>query len=139
MTDRREFSIAVALAITHRATDSSGRIHCEKCGIWVKSRRDYEIDHVLSEGMRSAADKKRKLTPADGQLLCLAICHKSKTRVDKGDQAEAKRREAANLGIKPPGKAEIQRPTREPKKPLRTALGPPGLARRGFRPAGGMK
>lgn len=29
---------------------------------------DYEIDHTISEGIRPAADKKRKLTPADGRL-----------------------------------------------------------------------
>lgn len=130
MTHRQEFSVAVALAITHRATDSSGRIHCEGCGIWVKSRKDYEIDHILSEGMRSAADKKRKLRAVDGRLLCVALCHKAKTKVDKGDQAEAKRREAASLGIRRPGKSQIPGHEKPPRKPLKIATGAVGMARR---------
>ena len=135
---RREFSIATQVEIIFRATDEDGRVHCEGCGAWLKSRRDYEIDHIISEGIRPAADRKRRLRAVDGQLLC-AICHKSKTRVDKGDQAEAKRREAAELGIERPGKVKIRRREKEARKPLKIAAGPPGLARRGFSPAGGTQ
>jgi hypothetical protein len=127
---RREFSIADQVAIIYRATDEDGRIHCEGCGIWLKSRHDYEIDHIISEGLRSAADKRRRLRPADGQLLCVAVCHKAKSRVDKGVQGEAKRREAAELGVKRPGKVKLPAKEKPARKPLKTASGPPGMARR---------
>jgi hypothetical protein len=127
---RREFSQSDRIAIVRRATDSSGRIHCSRCGAWVKRRADYQIDHVLAEGMRPAADLKRKLTPADGQLLCVAVCHPRKTTEDKGEIAEAKRREAAELGLRTPrrkigwGREKADRP------PLKVANGPPAMARR---------
>jgi hypothetical protein len=127
---RREFSVAVQLAIIKRATDPSGRILCESCRAWCKTRAHYEIDHIISEGIRPAADRKRKLTPADGQLLCVAVCHKRKTRNDVGDIGQAKRREAAALGIERPGKVEIPHKEKAGKKPLRTAPGPPGMMRR---------
>ena len=101
---RREFTVADQKAIVARATDADGKIKCEQCGAWVKSRKDYEIDHVISEGIRPAADKKRKLKPADGQLLCKAICHKAKSARDVGDIGQAKRREARSAGIERPGK-----------------------------------
>jgi uncharacterized C2H2 Zn-finger protein len=114
-TQRREFPAEVVLEIERRATDETEKVRCERCGVWVKSRQDYQIDHVIAEGIRPAADKGRRLTAADGQLLC-ALCHPPKTREDVGDIARAKRREA--------------------KQPLRTAAGEPALMRRGFRPAG---
>jgi hypothetical protein len=91
---RREFTQADKIAIRGRATDSSGNVHCEGCGVWLKRKTDYQIDHVIPEGMRPLADLKRKLTPADGQLLCVAVCHPAKTKGDKGHIGEAKRREA---------------------------------------------
>ena len=127
---RREFSIATQVEIIRRATDPDGRTCCEKCGAWMKSRKDYEIDHVLCEGIRSAADKRRKLTPADGQLLCAAICHKSKTRYDKGVISEAARRAAYGMHAESPGKVKIRQAEKKPKKPLKIASGPTGLARR---------
>ena len=135
---RREFSIADQLAIITRATDGAGRIHCEGCGVWVKHRKDYEIDHILAEGMRPEADRKRKLVPADGQLLCIAVCHPEKTRGDKQNIHEAKRRAAYGLGVMRPGKRQVWwRQGKDQKPPLQTAPGAPGLARRGFVPAGG--
>jgi HNH endonuclease len=86
----RKFPVDVALLITRRATDSSGRVHCEACGIWLKSRRDWQIDHVISEGVRPAADKKRRLVAADGQLLCLA-CHAAKTSARSRGPSAARR------------------------------------------------
>jgi hypothetical protein len=128
-TQRREFSIGVQLEIVRRATDEDGRVKCERCGIWCKSREAFEIDHVISEGVRPAADKKRRLTAADGQLLCIAD-HKAKTANDKGVQAEAVRREAAAAGLERPGKGKFGR-EKKPKAPLtKVALGPPGIARR---------
>jgi uncharacterized C2H2 Zn-finger protein len=128
---RREFTIADQLAIIRRAQDGSLRIHCERCGAWCKTRKDYEIDHILAEGMRPAADRKRKLTPADGQLLCVAVCHPPKTRRDKGDIAEAKRREAAELSLMRPGKRKLWwRSGKDQKPPLRVAAGAPAMTRR---------
>lgn len=76
-----------------RATDSSGKVHCEQCGIWVKSRKGYEFHHLIPEAMRPAADKARKLSPADGRLWCLK-CHGAETPRNLADIGEAKRREA---------------------------------------------
>jgi hypothetical protein len=137
-TDRRKFPLDAQLGIVKRATDGSGRIHCEGCSVWVKSRRDYEIDHIISEGVRPPADKGRRLTAADGQLLCTAVCHPAKTRRDDAAIAQAKRREASSLGLERPGKVKIgRREKREPERlPNRVANGVPALARRGFVPAG---
>lgn len=133
---RREFSIADQVAIIRRATDSSGRIHCERCGVWCPKRKDYQIDHIIAEGMRPAADKQRRLTPADGQLLCVAVCHPPKTKRDVGDINEAKRREARELLLVQPGRRKVWwRHTKDQKPPLKVASGLPGLARRGFEPA----
>ncbi len=133
---RREFSVADQVAIVRRATDKAGRIRCEKCGAWCQKRKDYEIDHIVSEGIRPRVDKKRKLKLADGQLLCAAVCHKEKTARDVGDIGQAKRREARALGLERPGKVEVARPKKPEKKPLRVAVGMPALLRRGFVPAG---
>ena len=115
-TLRRPFPREVQAVIIWRATDADGKVKCERCGAWMKSRAYYEIDHVISEGVRPEADKKRKLTAADGQLLCRAVCHAAKTEDDKGAIAKAKRLEAGEA-----------RPR---------AAGPPALMRRGFVPAG---
>src|SRR6202035_4860550 len=97
---RREFTLADRIAIVGRATDEAGRIHCERCGAWCRKKADYQIDHIIAEGERPA-DLLRKLTPADGQLLCVAVCHPLKTRADKGAIAKAVRLEAAQIGAKP--------------------------------------
>lgn len=137
MTKRREFSVADQLAIIRRATDGGGRVHCEGCGVWVKSRNAYQIDHILAEKMRPTADLRHKLVPGDGQILCLQ-CHSKKSRRDKQNIAGAKRTEAAALGLTRPGKRKVWwRHGKDQKPPLRVAAGPPALARRGFQPAGG--
>jgi hypothetical protein len=128
---RREFSQSDKIAIRGRATDSSGRVHCERCGRWCPKKADYQIDHILAEGMRPAADLKRKLTPADGQLLCVAVCHPLKTKDDKGDIGEAKRRETAELGLKTPPRRKIGwGHEKADRPPLKVANGPPAMARR---------
>jgi uncharacterized C2H2 Zn-finger protein len=135
--DRREFSVDVQVAIIRRATDGDGRVHCERCGAWLKRRADYEIDHVLAEGMRPRGDRLRRLKAADGQLLCKAVCHRAKTSDDVGKIAEAKRIEARDLGAERPGKRKIAAPERREERgePKRSA-GVPALMRRGFEPAG---
>jgi hypothetical protein len=127
---RREFTVGDRIAIVGRATDPQGRVHCERCGAWCRKRADYEIDHVIAEGDRPLADLLRKLTPADGQLLCVAVCHPQKTKKDKGDIGKAKRLEAAELGVKPPPRRKINwGHEREDKPALKVAAGKPRLAR----------
>lgn len=125
MSNRRNFSLRCQAAIIKRAT-IDGRVTCERCGAWCKSRADFEIDHVIAEGMRPAADRKRPLVPADGQLLCKAVCHKAKTKTDKGVIALAVRQEAKALGAKKRRK-ERKREHREPIK--RMAPGKTRIAR----------
>jgi hypothetical protein len=70
-------------------------------------------------------------------LLCVAVCHPTKTGRDKGDIAEAKRREAAQLSLVRPGKRKLWwRSGKDQKPPLRVAAGAPALMRR-YQPAGG--
>jgi hypothetical protein len=129
---RRNFTQMDLIAIVGRATDSSGRVHCERCGAWCRKRADYQIDHVIAEGERPAVDLERKLTPADGQLLCVALCHPDKTRKDKRDIGKAKRLEAAELGVKPPPRRKINwghAPADEPKPRLKISAGKPRIAR----------
>lgn len=136
MTMRREFDVATTLAIVNRATDSSWRIHCESCGVWCKSRRNYHIDHVIPEGMRPKDDKAHKLTPADGQLLCLD-CHDKKTDKDKSEIGLAKRREAYDKGIEKPHKQKFKRwPPQVRDRERKPVSGVPRLMREGFIPAG---
>ena len=134
-TSRREFSVSDKVAMFRRATNSSGQTQCEKCGIWVKSRKDYEFHHLVPEAMRPTADRKRKLGPADGRLWCLK-CHGEQTPRDVDDINEAKRREARELLLVQPGRRKAWwRHTKDQKPPLKVASGLPGLARRGFGPA----
>ena len=127
---RREFTIADRIAIVGRASDGQGRVHCERCGAWCRKRAHYQIDHVIAEGERPAADLARKLTPADGQLLCVALCHPQKTKADKRDIGKAKRLEAAELGVKPAPRRKINwGHSREPKPKLKVAAGKPRIAR----------
>ena len=127
---RRNFTQMDLIAIVGRASDPAGRVHCERCGAWCRKRADYQIDHVIAEGERPAADLLRKLTPADGQLLCVAVCHPLKTKEDKGDIGKAKRLEAARLGVKPPPRRKINwGHAREEKPPLKVAAGKPRIAR----------
>jgi hypothetical protein len=127
---RREFTLADRIAIVGRASDPAGRVHCERCGAWCRKKADYQIDHVIPEGMRPAADLARKLTPADGQLLCVAMCHPDKTKADKGDIGKAVRLEGAHLGVaKPPARKINWGHEREPKPALKVAAGKPRLAR----------
>jgi len=87
---RRPFPAALRRAIVARATDGSGHIHCERCG--VRCDADYEIDHIIAEALLSDVDKKRPLVLADGQLLCKTACHrKIKTPKDVARMAKLKR------------------------------------------------
>lgn len=125
----RKFSVRACLDIVARATDGEGHIHCERCGRWCPKRADFEIDHILAEGMRPAADKARKLTAADGQLLCKAKCHPEKTDKDKGEIALAVRREAYAAGVDRPGKQKMRSKPRKERRLYRPIAGKPRIAR----------
>ena len=106
MTKRREFSKPVSAEIIKRAMDPLGFIRCEGCGAVVKPGQ-FAIDHIIAEEL--IVDKSKKLTAADGQLLCTGArdtCHGRKTgEFDQPAISEAKRREAKHLGAtRPAGK-----------------------------------
>jgi HNH endonuclease len=87
---RLPFSAAAARAIKDRSTDMKGRIWCELCGAECPTRADYEIDHIVAEGVRPANDNRAPLTADDGKLLCLK-CHSKKTRRDVFEIAKTNR------------------------------------------------
>ena len=126
---RREFTTADIVAIVQRATSEDWKVRCERCSAWCKSPKDRRIDHIIPEGMRPLVDLKRKLTPADGQLLCVPCHDEFKTPRDQSDIGEAKRREAAELGIERPGKAKIAHRKRE-RQPYCPPAGETGMSRR---------
>lgn len=138
MADRREFDRKTKVAIIRRAT-RDGVVYCEECGL-PTSR--FHIDHTDPDALQ--IDKSRKLTADDGKLLCAGsreTCHGRKTAErDIPNIAEAKRREAADLGAEKPHKAPIQQPPKAPKSSAKLdsirALGGTGLSRQGFEPIG---
>lgn len=99
---RREFTQKQKEEITERAT-INGIVRCEAC-ICDLTGKKREIDHHIPEALRPAADKKNKLTIADGQLLCLD-CHRGpdgKTAKDMKQIAKGRRQynKANDLGRK---------------------------------------
>ena len=76
---RVEFSPAVKAEIVARAT-ADGVRYCEACPAAIPTGEG-EIDHKIAEWTRSATAKgdRRKLTAADGWLLC-RTCHLAKSR-----------------------------------------------------------
>jgi hypothetical protein len=84
------FTKAAIIAITLRATDMKGSVFCEQCGAECLSRADYEIDHIVAEGIQPANDNRAPLTADDGKLLCLK-CHDRKTKRDVFEIAKSKR------------------------------------------------
>ena len=117
---RREFPKSVYTQIVRRAMTHDGQIACEGCGL-ILGKKPYNVDHTIPDAL--FLDKARDLTAADGKLLGADCCHKSKTKKDVKDIAEAKRREAKHLGIKrlkqtipSPGFPKAPKPA--PKQPL---------------------
>lgn len=96
---RREFTKTVYAQIVKRAMLPTGEIACEGCGL-VLGKKPYHVDHTIPDALQ--VDKSRKLTCDDGKLLGVDCCHKPKTVIDQGNIAEAKRREARDLGIPGP-------------------------------------
>ncbi|HEY1881228.1 MAG TPA: HNH endonuclease [Caulobacteraceae bacterium] len=92
---RVPFPRAVERAIVERATEG-GRVYCEGCGAGCRSRADYEIDHIVPEGVRMG--EREPLSAEDGKLLCIK-CHDRKTRRDVAEIARAKRLEGRHRVI----------------------------------------
>lgn len=118
---RRNFTRQQKESIVDRATDAAGTVRCEKCKAALK-RGSWEIDHIIAEALRPEADKKAKITVAEGQLLGKDCCHRGpdgKTNKDVAQIAKAKRQHAGHNGIKsaPKGRgfpkaAKEQKPAR---------------------------
>lgn len=106
---RREFTRNQKEQIVERSKNARGQICCERCG-QVLGGKPHEIDHIIPEALRPEADKKAKLTIAEGQLLG-KCCHRGedgKTNKDVAQIAKAKRQYNGANGIKA-----------KPAKPLR--------------------
>jgi hypothetical protein len=122
---RREFTRNQREEIVERSKRGGKDIRCEGCG-QVLGAKAYEIDHIIAEALRPEADKQKRLTIAEGQLLG-KCCHRGedgKTNKDVKAIAEAKRRYDRANGLKRP-KQTIQskndlrtRPERDPNKGL---------------------
>ncbi|MBB3521102.1 hypothetical protein [Rhizobium sp. BK456] len=107
---RREFTRNQKEQIVERSKDHLGRICCERCKL-VLAGKPYDIDHIIAEALRPEADKQRKITIAEGQLLCFC-CHRGedgKTNKDVTAIAKAKRVYNRANGIKSP-KQKIRSP-----------------------------
>lgn len=126
---RREFSREQKAQMIKRAMDPKGCIWCEGCGLNLTGKV-IEFDHVIAEAL--IVDKTKPLTIADGKVLGRDCCHRApggKTANDVAVIAEAKRREAAHLGIrrapqiKSRGFAKVP-PQRKASAPLRNPLPP---------------
>jgi ribosomal protein L40E len=107
---RREFPRPVRAAIILRATDAKGRVLCEQCGAECPTQADYEVDHIVAEGMltdEAANDNRPPLTATSGKLVCRK-CHDKKTRRDVFEIAKTKRLEQKHR-IVGKGQTEIAR------------------------------
>jgi len=90
---RIAFSNATKRIIVRRATNvMNGMTYCEQCRAECPTRADYEVDHIVPEGVRPVNDNRKALAAEDGKLLCLS-CHDKKTRRDVFEIAKAKRLE----------------------------------------------
>lgn len=76
---RREFSRKQKAEIILRATDKSGMVACEGCGLRL-GRKPFEIDHIVAEAF--ILDKTIPLTIDDGQLLGKDCCHRNGKTAD---------------------------------------------------------
>lgn len=120
MHRRREFTRAQKVAMIQRAMDEAGCIRCEGCGLNI-SGKVIEFDHIVAEAL--VLDKRTPLEIDDGRVLGRDCCHRApgaKTAHDLAAIAEAKRRQARHLGIRPSVSREFQRapPQQRASRPL---------------------
>lgn len=113
---RREFTRNQKEQIVERSK-RNGVICCEGCGL-VLAGKAHEIDHIIPEALRPEADKQRKLTIAEGQLLGRDCCHRGedgKTGKDVTQIAKGKRQNAKHIRIVAPPKMQGAAFARSPK------------------------
>lgn len=125
---RREFTRNQREQIVERAK-INGVIHCEKCHLALGGKA-WEIDHIIAEALRSAADKQKPITIAEGQLLGKDCCHRGengKTNKDVAQIAKAKRQYNRANGLKTKVKARIPSPPKSPKPAPKPSLPPRAL------------
>jgi hypothetical protein len=118
MASRRNFTRNQKEQIVERAKNAAGQICCEGCK-HVLGLKKYEIDHIIAEALRPEADKQRKITIAEGQLLGMECCHRGeggKTNADVTKIAKAKRQYDNKNGL-----AAKKRPIPSPPKPEKPA------------------
>lgn len=122
---RREFTRNQREQIVERSK-RNGLICCEGCNL-VLGEKPYEIDHIIAEALRPAADKQKPITIAEGQLLGKDCCHRGengKTNKDVAQIAKAKRQYNRANGLKTKVKARIPSPPKSPKPAQKPALPP---------------
>lgn len=128
MASRRNFTRNQKEQIVERSKNASGQICCEGCK-QVLGLKKYEIDHIIAEALRPEADKQKKITIAEGQLLGMECCHRGedgKTNKDVKAIAKGKRQYAQANGMKTRAKQPIKSaPFPKPDKPERQAKAMP--------------
>lgn len=121
---RRNFTRNQKEQIVERSKNAAGQICCEGCK-QVLGLKKYEIDHILAEALRPEADKQKKISIAEGQLLGMECCHRGeggKTNADVAKIAKAKRQYDNKNGLARP-KQSIAAPPK-PEKPAAKPMPP---------------
>jgi hypothetical protein len=117
---RRGFTKGQKAAMIKRAMRGSSVIYCEGCGLNITGKV-IEFDHTIPEAMRLEEDKIKPLTIEEGKALGRDCCHSPKTHGKHGDIAniaQAKRREASNLGVKTKGRGFPPRQMKSSSMPM---------------------
>lgn len=120
---RRNFTRNQKEQIVERSKNESGEICCEGCKL-VLAGKPHEVDHIIPEALRPEADKKEKITIAEGQLLGKDCCHRGedgKTNKDVKQIAKAKRQNAKHVGITRAKQSIPGRGFARPDKPAKQA------------------
>ena len=121
---RREFTRNQREQIVERSKNDAGLICCEGCN-QVLGAKPYEIDHIIAEALRPEADKKKKITIAEGQLLGKDCCHRGadgKTNQDVKKIAKGKRQYDRANGMKAKAKKPIPSRPAPPKTSAKPSL-----------------
>lgn len=93
MAHRQNFGRGVKREIARRAVNAIGIPCCELCGA---TGVPLQLHHCEMDAMQTAEKKKRKLTAADGMMVC-SPCHTPITAAQKPVLAKVERQEAAYL------------------------------------------
>lgn len=120
---RRNFTRAQKEQIVERAR-VDGVVRCEGCRLALKPG-SWEIDHIIAEALRPEADKKKKITIAEGQLLGKDCCHRGedgKTNQDVKKIAKGKRQYDRANGMKAKAKKPIPSRPAPPKTSAKPSL-----------------